>query len=341
MMAGLCELNRCVRERRTTRNGRPFRFLHHTITIGSTGILVACGGARDTTAPVSLPLSYLSLFPDRRVAIVGEMFTLTVTARDTAGVAVPNLVPRYTSTDPGVLQIEGAGTVVVLGVGTARVQASAGGLTAETIIYVGDSAYDLATLAPPRVLPANYIDLSKIGRISRFRSTVGHSYTDGSETCRSMKHYYEPMATVDWTTLDVYAPASGTILGIATDGWGYRLRMVPRDLPVLQIQIFHVTPDSGIVRDMWVDAGDHLGRHASSSTMSDIAMSIGPKEGGTLISYFETMTDAVFAEYQARGVATREAAIITEEERDADPVPCVGEEQFTVHGTLPDWLVLN
>jgi hypothetical protein len=50
------------------------------------------------------------------------------------------------------------------------------------------------------------------------------------------------------TTVDISAPASGTIEGIATDGWGYRIRMVPRDLPVLQIQIFHVEPDSGIVK---------------------------------------------------------------------------------------------
>jgi len=171
---------------------------------------------------------------------------------------------------------------------------------------------------------------------------VGHSYTDGSETCRSMKHYYQPKLSIDWTTVDIYAPASGTVMGIAPDGaFGYRIRIRPRDLAVLDIQIFHVRLDSGVVRDRWVDAGEHIGRHASSGTMSDIAMSIGPKEGGTLISHFDAMTDAVFAQYQARGVPSREAAIITEAERDADPVPCVGEQQFTVHGTLPDWLVLN
>jgi hypothetical protein len=304
-------------------------------------VLLACGGSGDTTGPAGPPLSSLSLFPDRQAAVLGEQITLTVTARDTAGALVPNLVPAYTSSNSTVARIETGGRIVAVGEGTATVRASAGGRTAETIVYVGDSTYDLATLGPPHVLPANYIDLSKIGRISRFRSTVGHSYTDGSETCRSMKHYYEPKATVDWTTVDVYAPAAGSILGIATDGWGYRVRMIPRDLPVLQIQIFHVDVDSGIVKDMWIEAGDHLGHHASASTFSDIAMSIGPKEGGTLISYFDAMTDAVFAEYQGRGVASREAAIITEAERDADPVPCVGEEQFTVHGTLPDWLVLN
>ncbi len=312
-------------------------------TISALGvILLACGESSGPTGAAAPPLSYLSLFPDRRVVVVGEVITLKVTAHDLAGADVPNVVPSYTSSNPSVVRIETNGSIVATGVGTATVRASAGGQTAETIFYVGAATYDLATLGPPHVLPTNYIDLSKIERISRFRSTVGHSYTDGSETCRSMKHYYQPKLTVDWTTVDIYAPTSGTVMGIAPDGaFGYRIRIRPRDLAVLDIQIFHVRLDAIIVKDMWVEAGDHLGQHASSGTMSDIAMSIGPKEGGTLISYFDAMTDAVFVEYQARGVSSREAAIITEAERDADPVPCVNEQAFTVHGTLPDWLVLN
>jgi hypothetical protein len=308
--------------------------------IGALGVsLVACGDSGPATGPA---LSYLSLFPDRQVAVVGEHLLVEVIARDLAGADLPNVMPTYTSSSPSVVRIEPNGEIVARGVGTATVRASAGGLIAETIVYVGAATYDPATQGPPHVLPANHIDLSKIERISRFRSTVGHSYTDGSETCRSMKHYYQPKQSVDWTTVDIYAPASGTVEGIARDGaFGYRIRIRPRDLPALDIQIFHVTIDSGVVRLRWVDAGEHIGRHASSATMSDIAMSIGPVEGGTLISYFDAMTDAVFAEYQARGVASREAAIITEAERDADPVPCVSEQQFTVHGTLPDWLVLN
>jgi len=299
----------------------------------------ACSDSGEATGPA---LSFLALFPDRRAAVVGEQIVLEVTARDLAGGDLPNLVPTYTSSSSSVVRIDPSSGIVASGVGTATVRASAGGLTAQTIVYVGAATYDLASLGPPVVLPANYIDLSKIERISRFRSTVGHSYTDGSETCRSMKHYYQPKLSLDWTTVDIYAPASGTVMGIAPDGaFGYRMRIRPRDLPVLDIQIFHVTLDSGIVRDRWVDAGEHIGRHASSGTMSDIAMSIGPKEGGTLISYFDAMTDSVFALYLARGVASRAAAIITEAERDADPVPCVGEQPFTVHGTLPDWLVLN
>jgi hypothetical protein len=287
-------------------------------------------------------LSHLSLFPSQRAAVVGEAIVLKVTARDQAGVDVPGFTPAWSSTNASVVRIDPGGRVDAVGVGTATVRATGGGQTAETLIHVGAATHDLAALGPPRVLTADYIDLSKIERVSRFRSIVGHSYTDGSETCRSMKHYYQPKTTLNWTDVDIYAPAAGTVWTIAPDGAaGFRIGLRPRDLPALQVVLFHVSPDPGLVVDAWVEAGQHVGRHASPSTMSDIAMSIGPKEGGTLISFFDAMTDAVFAQYQARGVSSRAAAIITRAERDADPVPCVGESQFTVQGTLPNWLNLN
>jgi hypothetical protein len=276
------------------------------------------------------------------VVKVGDSVEFAVIALDLNGLEVAGVRPTYTSTNIEVATVGGDGRINTRAVGTTTVRGTAGGQTAEATLYVGAASYDLATLGPPRVLSASYIDLSKIAQISRFRSTVGHSYTDGSETCRSMKHYFQPKSTVDWTDVDVYSPVTGSIAGIAPDGsWGSRVRILPRDVPMLDIQIFHVALSPHIVTGTWVEAGQRIGSHASANTYSDIAMSIGPKEGGTLISYFETMTDAVFAQYQARGVASRQAAIITEAERDADPVPCVGEQGFTVHGTLPDWLILN
>jgi hypothetical protein len=311
-------------------------------------LLAACGGGGSgpgevAAPPPSVPLSQLSLFPARLVALVGETITLKVTALDQNGAEVSNVVPAYSSSNAGVVRIEPDGRVAAVSSGTATVRASAGGRTAESTVHVGPATYDLTALGPPRVLNANYIDLSKIERISRFRSTIGHSYVDGSgETCRSMKHYYQPDLSVDWTAVEVRAPASGTIWLIATDGAaGFRIMLRPRDLPALEVGIFHVNLDPGIVRGAWVEAGNRIGRHASSFTMSDIAVSIGGKETGTLISYFDTITDSVFAEYQARGVPSREAAIITRAERDADPVPCAGESQFQVHGNLPDWLLLH
>jgi hypothetical protein len=305
--------------------------------------LTACGGGSDGPGgPTSPPLSELTLFPDKRVAVVGEAVSLAVTARDVGGSVVTSVVPQFTSTNPAVVLVEPGGRLAAKAAGTAIVRATAGGKTAESTIYVGATTYDLATLGPPRIVTASYIDLPKIERISRFRSTVGHSYTDGSETCRSMKHYFQPKSTLDWTTVDVYSPVDGTIFGIAPDGAaGKQMLIRPRLAPVVNVTIFHVNFDASIVTQGWVNAGDHLGRHAAQTTYSDIAVSIGPKEGGRLISYFDAMTDAVFQAYQARGVASRSSFIITKAERDADPVPCVGESQFTVFGTLPQWVVLS
>ena len=45
--------------------------------------------------------------------------------------------------------------------------------------------------------------------------------------------------------------------------------------------------------------------------------------------------------YLGKGKGHLVSFFITKEERDADPVPCVGEGLFTVEGIIPDWLVLN
>ena len=58
-----------------------------------------------------------------------------------------------------------------------------------------------------KVITEHYLDLDAIWRISRFRSVVGHDYSDESESCRSMKHYFEPFDSLDWTSLGVRAPA--------------------------------------------------------------------------------------------------------------------------------------
>jgi hypothetical protein len=40
------------------------------------------------------------------------------------------------------------------------------------------------------------------------------------------------------------------------------------------------------------------------------------------ISFFDVMSDEVFAEYQARGISSRSQMSITKEARDANPIPC-------------------
>ena len=40
----------------------------------------------------------------------------------------------------------------------------------------------------PQFVDVNYIELEKISKISKFRSGMGHDYSDDFESCRSMKH---------------------------------------------------------------------------------------------------------------------------------------------------------
>ncbi len=322
------------------KNHTSLRLFHALLIVIGTGL---CTCSEDDDEPPENPLSFLTLFPDKYVMATEEGFYFTITAKDTAGKDIPDFIPKFTTSNATV-SIESDGRIRAEAVGTATVTATAGGQTAQATIYIGEPTYDLASLGSPKVLDANFIDLSKIERISRFRSTVGHSYVDGSgETCRSMKHYYQPFwPDVDWTTVDIFAPVSGTILGISPDGpWGKKILLRPRDLPAMYVILFHVNPNPDIVTNGWLDSGQHIGKHSSNNTSSDIAIFFDSKEDGTLASYFDTMTDAVFEEYKARGPSSRADFVITKEERDADAVPCTGEQQFTVHGELDDWVVLD
>jgi hypothetical protein len=85
-----------------------------------------------------------------------------------------------------------------------------------------------------------------------------------------------------------------------------------------------------------VAAGQRLGHHIGSQTMSDIAIRIETPGGLRLVSYFEAMTDGTFAPYQARGAGSRGSLILSRAARDASPLSCNGE-QFTGASTLADW----
>jgi hypothetical protein len=52
--------------------------------------------------------------------------------------------------------------------------------------------WDPAAQGLPHFVTSQYLDLDAIYRISRFRSGEGHTYVDQFESCRSMKHYFDP-----------------------------------------------------------------------------------------------------------------------------------------------------
>lgn len=205
---------------------------------------------------------------------------------------------------------------------------------------VEDDTYDVDKFGIPKFVNLNYIELDKIHRISKFRSSVGHNYSDDFEFCRSMKHYFEPKSNIDWSSVKIFSPISGTVFRINQEWAGTQLHIKSKDYPAFYFIIFHINlSDSLKVGDV-LSAGNEIGTHIGYQTMSDIAIGVNTPNGWKLISYFEVLTDSLFQKYQNRGVNSRNDFIITKEARDADTLKCSGDTFLNV-GTIENWVVLE
>jgi hypothetical protein len=193
---------------------------------------------------------------------------------------------------------------------------------------------------PEQFISFDYIELDKIERISKFRSGIGHDYRDGAESCRSMKHYYQPKGSVDWSAIRIFSPVTGTVIRKEEEWAGTQLWIRPFDHPAYTIIIFHIALLKPLALNDTVTAGTQIGTHIGPQTMSDIAVGYSPRNNWTLISYAEILTDSIFSRYTARGVGSRSDLIISKAARDADPLNCSGET-FGTAGTLQNWFVLN
>lgn len=192
----------------------------------------------------------------------------------------------------------------------------------------------------PRFITRDYVDLNAIARISRFRSAEGHSYADAVESCRSMKHYFLPRSSADWGSIRIVSPVTGVIARTMVEWAGTQLEIQPDGYPAFAIVIFHVNLAGGLEPGSRLEAGQPIGTHIGSQTMTDVAVRVDSTQGMRLVSYFEAMSDDVFEAYRSRGIASREAMIIGRAERDANPLTCDGET-FTSRGTLDGWVTFR
>jgi hypothetical protein len=193
----------------------------------------------------------------------------------------------------------------------------------------------------PKFVGINYIELSKIYRISKFRSSFGHDYSDAFEHCRNMKHYFEPRGDVDWTTVKIYSPVTGEITRVDVEWAGTKLEIASADYPAFRFSIFHINTNKLYNLGDKVTAGEQLGTHIGSQTMSDISVIVNdPTKQGRMVSYFEVIADTIFNKYISRGVSNRENMIIPKATRDANPLSCTGDT-FTGTDVLESWVVLN
>ena len=209
-----------------------------------------------------------------------------------------------------------------------------------------DPMIDIVADGIPRFVRTDYIDLSMIGSISRFRSAQGDDYSDEFESCRSMKHYYRPSWVPDEPDLsiDVFAPVTGTVSWMEGEWAGVQVHIQSEEQPAINFMIFHIDLEQPLEVGDRVVEGQRLGQHIGNATWSDMGVRIRTAPEGKVryVSYFETMTDSLFATMQARGVTSRSDFVITKEERDADPLTCNGLDFLTFgSGALEDWVYLN
>lgn len=198
----------------------------------------------------------------------------------------------------------------------------------------------IAIEVSPRFITSNYIELEKIDRISLFRSGIGHDYSDDVEHCRSMKHYFVPKESVDWSMVKIFSPVSGTVVRIFDEWAGTQVQIAPFSQPSYTVIIFHINLFDSLSVGDTVTAGGQLGTHIGQQTYSDIAVGHSVMNSWQLVSFFDVISDSVFAQYQSRGIESRSQCIIPKQMRDADTLGCSGDT-FATEGTLNNWIDLN
>jgi hypothetical protein len=198
---------------------------------------------------------------------------------------------------------------------------------------------------PPRIATHNFIDLDPYIGISKLRSAYGHDYSAGDDehdpegkSCRSMKHYFDAYTVEQrWAgsfgsydtkgNVKFYAPADGLLTQIMSNeisvGTEYQFMIQVTQYPTIMFGFHHVDLLQELRSGGSVVAGQHLGYIARPHGQGEIATLVMVGNGKSeYISFFDIVTDEVFAMYQARGIKSRAEMSITKEERDANPIPC-------------------
>lgn len=217
---------------------------------------------------------------------------------------------------------------------------------------------------PPKFVKADFIDLSRVASISKFRSASGHDFTARTgETCRSMKHYFMPPRSEEGEKLQqqnnflppppdgkndikIYSPVDGKITKIEAEQTpiGEQIYIEPTGYPGVNVRLFHVYKLNGVKAGNTVAAGEQIG-NIGQFQGTDVAVEV--RSGfnfQAFLSYFDVMPDALFAKYQARGVKDRSELIITKEYRDAHPLKCNGEmfaENYDSGQQPENWVFLS
>jgi len=202
-------------------------------------------------------------------------------------------------------------------------------------------------LAPPRFLTAPFIDVELVTWVSRFRAAAGHDMPDSFESCRSMKHYFLPgkgegTRNPENRNVTLYAPADGIITLVREEhvAYGKQVMFSVKGVVGATVRMFHVDLLPGVGQGTRLRAGEPIGRvvpGAATDIMVELYLGEDKKRA---VSYFDVMTDEVFAPYAALG-HVRSDFVVPREVRDAWPFECEGEAFVEVDPEAIHWVTLG
>lgn len=216
------------------------------------------------------------------------------------------------------------------------------GILALILVIAIILTFKSAEKEPPPQITANFTDLDKIEKISKYRSCAGHVTVpqDERESRRSMKHYFWVKPEYNKSnTVEIFSPYDGYVSVLRSEPgqnlegeiWiraKSNLVFLP-PIGVWQFSVQHIDVRKDLKRGSEVKAGELIGYAALSKERGDSfdivygKMSIIPKKIDNwtapfidLDSVFNQMSDEVFSKFKQKGIASKEDLIISKEKRD-------------------------
>ncbi len=187
---------------------------------------------------------------------------------------------------------------------------------------VRGDVYDVDANGIPKFVNVDYIQLAKIERLTRSRSGWGVDYSDDFESCRNMQHGFAPYPLGDWTDVQIRVPVEGMVTELLPVGGGGMLVAIrSSEPPGFLFDLLGVQLTVPLALYDRVQAGQLPGHHVGRQAWSQNAVEVETPTGRKHLSYFELMTDALFAAYQARRVNTRADLVITSASDTFPPIP--------------------
>lgn len=227
----------------------------------------------------------------------------------------------------------------------------------------------LAQNAPPPQIVANFTEIDKIEKISKYRSCAGHTTVpqDEREMKRSMKHYFWVKPEhLGADTIEIYSPYDGFVTSTRqdpTEGLEGEIWIAPKDIFVVlppigrwTFSVQHINILEGLKRGSEVKAGELIGYGAVSATANRNTFDVVYGKGtlmpkmidnwmgpfSDLDSVFNQMSGDVFAQYQEKGITSKDEIIISREERDQNPCTYKDSGPYFLGPEDPDdWAILQ